>query len=93
MEATQTAFGKRKNAPTTGEIVIQTSQQNSTSSSGDSLEIMPIGAGNEVGRSCVILKYKGKVVMVNLQRNLNVKSLIVVFTLHTLDYQHCLILI
>eukprot|EP00003_Mantamonas_plastica_P027016 TRINITY_DN568_c1_g1_i2.p1 TRINITY_DN568_c1_g1~~TRINITY_DN568_c1_g1_i2.p1 ORF type:complete len:158 (-),score=44.22 TRINITY_DN568_c1_g1_i2:21-467(-) len=27
------------------------------------LEIMPIGAGNEVGRSCVILKFKGKTLM------------------------------
>ena len=27
------------------------------------LEITPIGAGNEVGRSCVLLKYKGKTVM------------------------------
>jgi hypothetical protein len=30
----------------------------------DILEIMPIGAGSEVGRSCVVLKYKGKTVMV-----------------------------
>lgn len=30
----------------------------------DSLEVMPIGAGNEVGRSCIIVKYKGKTVMV-----------------------------
>jgi cleavage and polyadenylation specificity factor subunit 3 len=30
---------------------------------GDDLTIMPLGAGNEVGRSCVILKFKGKTVM------------------------------
>ncbi|GAM22951.1 hypothetical protein SAMD00019534_061260, partial [Acytostelium subglobosum LB1] len=29
----------------------------------DLLEIMPIGAGNEVGRSCVLMKYKGKTIM------------------------------
>eukprot|EP01112_Ceratiomyxa_fruticulosa_P019714 TRINITY_DN6513_c0_g1_i2.p1 TRINITY_DN6513_c0_g1~~TRINITY_DN6513_c0_g1_i2.p1 ORF type:complete len:794 (-),score=177.10 TRINITY_DN6513_c0_g1_i2:48-2429(-) len=29
----------------------------------DLLTIMPIGAGNEVGRSCIILQYKGKTVM------------------------------
>ena len=27
------------------------------------LEIMPLGAGSEVGRSCVLAKYKGKSVM------------------------------
>ena len=30
----------------------------------DLLEVMPIGAGSEVGRSCVVLKFKGKTVMV-----------------------------
>ncbi|GBG80885.1 hypothetical protein CBR_g31441 [Chara braunii] len=30
---------------------------------GDKLEITPLGAGNEVGRSCVIMRYKGKTVM------------------------------
>lgn len=29
----------------------------------DNMEIMPLGAGQEVGRSCVILKYRGKTVM------------------------------
>jgi ribonuclease BN (tRNA processing enzyme) len=29
----------------------------------DMLEIMPLGAGSEVGRSCVLAKYKGKSVM------------------------------
>ncbi|KAF2069479.1 hypothetical protein CYY_009201 [Polysphondylium violaceum] len=29
----------------------------------DILEIKPIGSGNEVGRSCVLLKYKGKTIM------------------------------
>jgi cleavage and polyadenylation specificity factor subunit 3 len=35
-------------------------------SDNDLLEIMPIGAGSEVGRSCIILKYKGKTIMVNV---------------------------
>jgi cleavage and polyadenylation specificity factor subunit 3 len=30
---------------------------------GDVLEIMPIGAGNEVGRSCVLVTFKGKKIM------------------------------
>lgn len=31
---------------------------------GDQLIITPLGAGNEVGRSCVYMSYKGKTVMV-----------------------------
>ena len=30
----------------------------------DILEVMPIGAGNEVGRSCIMMKFKGKHIMV-----------------------------
>jgi len=30
---------------------------------GDLLEVIPLGAGNEVGRSCVIARYKGKTLM------------------------------
>jgi len=30
---------------------------------GDLLEVIPLGAGNEVGRSCVVVKFKGKTVM------------------------------
>jgi hypothetical protein len=92
METNQTFLGKRKNAPPTTEIVIQTSQQPTTTSSADSLEIMPIGAGNEVGRSCVILKYKGKVVMVLLWRKL-IFSSIVVFIQHIRGYLRSLTLI
>jgi len=34
--------------------------------SGESvLEITPLGAGNEVGRSCVLLKFKGKTVLLD----------------------------
>jgi len=32
---------------------------------GDTLEIMPIGAGSEVGRSCIMLKFKGKHIMLD----------------------------
>ncbi|KAJ3341381.1 hypothetical protein HDU93_005017 [Gonapodya sp. JEL0774] len=31
----------------------------------DVMRIMPLGAGNEVGRSCVVIKYKGKTVMMD----------------------------
>lgn len=31
---------------------------------GDQLTLTPLGAGNEVGRSCVYMSYKGKIVMV-----------------------------
>ncbi|KAI9177674.1 hypothetical protein LWI28_017979 [Acer negundo] len=31
---------------------------------GDQLIITPLGAGNEVGRSCVYMSYKGKTIMV-----------------------------
>lgn len=33
-------------------------------SSGDILKITPLGAGNEVGRSCIIIEYKNKTIMV-----------------------------
>jgi cleavage and polyadenylation specificity factor subunit 3 len=33
----------------------------------DVLEIMPVGAGNEVGRSCVLLSYKGRKVLVRCE--------------------------
>ena len=32
---------------------------------GDILECIPLGAGQEVGRSCMQMKYKGKTVMVS----------------------------
>ena len=31
---------------------------------GDILEITPYGAGSEVGRSCIVLSFKGKTIMV-----------------------------
>ena len=29
------------------------------------MRIMPLGAGNEVGRSCIIVKFKGKTIMLD----------------------------
>lgn len=29
------------------------------------LEITPLGSGNEVGRSCILLRYKGKTVLLD----------------------------
>ncbi len=29
------------------------------------MRIMPLGAGNEVGRSCIILKFQGKTIMLD----------------------------
>lgn len=37
-----------------------------TRDAGDQLIITPLGAGNEVGRSCVYMSYKGKTVLVYL---------------------------
>ena len=37
-----------------------------TTIAGDKLDITPLGAGNEVGRSCVCMTYKGKTVLVFL---------------------------
>lgn len=32
---------------------------------GEKLEITPLGAGNEVGRSCIVLQFKGKTIMLD----------------------------
>ncbi|OUM68433.1 hypothetical protein PIROE2DRAFT_3885 [Piromyces sp. E2] len=32
---------------------------------GDMLKITPLGAGNEVGRSCILIEYKGKTIMLD----------------------------
>jgi len=31
----------------------------------ETLEIMPLGAGNEVGRSCILLRFKGKTILLD----------------------------
>lgn len=30
----------------------------------EAMEVRPLGGGNEVGRSCILLKYKGKTILV-----------------------------
>lgn len=32
-------------------------------SSSDEVEVLPIGSGGEVGRSCIIVRFKGRTVM------------------------------
>ena len=46
-------------APTEGPVVASTS----AASGANTMEITPLGAGQEVGRSCLVLKYKGKTIM------------------------------
>ncbi|WZN61983.1 subunit 3-I of mRNA cleavage and polyadenylation specificity factor [Chloropicon roscoffensis] len=46
-------------APTEGPVVATTS----AASGANTMEITPLGAGQEVGRSCLVLKYKGKTIM------------------------------
>ncbi|KAJ3091693.1 hypothetical protein HK102_013774 [Quaeritorhiza haematococci] len=53
--ASTTATGKRKEPPTPVPVPDEE----------DILKITPLGAGNEVGRSCILLEYKGKTVMLD----------------------------
>ena len=41
------------------------------------LTIMPLGAGCEVGRSCIILKYRNKTIMVINNNNTKIKCKII----------------
>ncbi|KAG8368811.1 hypothetical protein BUALT_Bualt15G0085600 [Buddleja alternifolia] len=47
----------------TGQPASSLKRTSSTSSEGDELIITPLGAGNEVGRSCVYMSYKGKTIL------------------------------
>ncbi|PIN06906.1 mRNA cleavage and polyadenylation factor II complex, BRR5 (CPSF subunit) [Handroanthus impetiginosus] len=47
----------------TGQPASSLKRSSSTTSEGDELIITPLGAGNEVGRSCVYMTYKGKTIM------------------------------
>lgn len=58
--------------------------------SEDTLRITPLGAGSEVGRSCIILEYKNKRIMVIYFLH---SSLIVVSIQHTQEELLSLILI
>lgn len=48
----------------TGQPVSMKKRDAPASREGDQLIITPLGAGNEVGRSCVYMSYKGKTVLV-----------------------------
>lgn len=43
--------------------LIQGAQKRKIDVGGDVLEIIPLGSGNEVGRSCCVMKFKGKNIM------------------------------
>jgi len=49
-------------------IEIEVPNENQT----EILKITPLGAGNEVGRSCILLEYKGKTIMVNYPFNFKI---------------------
>lgn len=44
----------------------QKRRESTVTREGDQLVITPLGAGNEVGRSCVHMTYRGKTILVNL---------------------------
>lgn len=43
---------------------IQKNNNSNNNNENDALHITALGAGNEVGRSCLVIQYKGKTVMV-----------------------------
>lgn len=47
------------------EIVGKTQGKITKHIGSDVLEIVPLGGGNEVGRSCIMIKFKGKLIMVS----------------------------
>jgi predicted metal-dependent RNase len=52
---------------------------------GELLEIIPLGGGREVGRSCILIRFKGKLIMVkNGWAAFNLASLTVGFTLRVM---------
>jgi predicted metal-dependent RNase len=36
-----------------------------TTVGSETLEIIPLGGGREVGRSCILIRFKGKLIMVS----------------------------
>lgn len=48
-------------------IVASGDQKFTKSINRDLLEIVPLGGGSEVGRSCIMVKFKGKLIMVSLE--------------------------
>lgn len=59
---------------------------------GDQLIITPLGAGNEVGRSCVYMTFKGKTVMVCCYRII-LLFLVFLFMKLILKWNYCSLLI
>jgi hypothetical protein len=56
---------------------------------GDVFTFENLGGGQEVGRSCHILQFKGKCVMVQSQQATLMSSLTQEFIQETLGCQHC----
>jgi cleavage and polyadenylation specificity factor subunit 3 len=52
----------------------------------DLLLIRPLGAGQEVGRSCIMLEFKGKKIMLDCGENNILKSLVFAF-IHCVSLQ------
>lgn len=48
-------------------VAITGDQKFTKSINNDVLEIVPLGGGSEVGRSCIMIKFKGKLIMVSLE--------------------------
>lgn len=46
------------------EIVNKLTEKLTKKIGSDILEIVPLGGGSEVGRSCIMIKFKGKLIMV-----------------------------
>ena len=46
------------------EIVNKPTEKLTKKIGSDILEIVPLGGGSEVGRSCIMIKFKGKLIMV-----------------------------
>jgi len=62
-------FGQLKNTRMASTVQSQSLKRRDapvTREGGDQLTLTPLGAGNEVGRSCVYMSFKGKTVLVLL---------------------------
>ena len=54
-------YNINNNPPAPSKINVQINKQDLS----DTLEVIPLGAGNEVGRSAIIIRFKGKTVMMD----------------------------
>ena len=75
-------FGQQKNTrmASTGQSQSLKRRDAPVTRGGDQLTLIPLGAGNEVGRSCVYMSFKGKTVLV-LHPSLLPSTYFVVFQL------------